>query len=134
MGTKPKINDYQDLIVWQRSIDLIEKIYKLTSKFPESELYGLSSQIKRAAVSIASNIAEGKQRSTRKDFSQFLRISLGSCAEVETQIFISKKLSFISNLEYNECKLLLDEIRKMLKVFILKLGQAPLTSKLSTRN
>ncbi len=125
MDTKAKINDYQDLIVWQKSIDLIEKIYKLTSKFPTSELYGLSSQLKRASVSIASNIAEGKQRSTRKDFSQFLRISLGSCAEVETQLFISKKLSFISDLEYNNCKILLDEIRKMLKVFISKLSIDP---------
>jgi four helix bundle protein len=115
------IRTYKDLIVWQKSIDLSIKIYKITFLFPKDELFGLSSQMKRSAVSIPSNIAEGRHRGTRKDFASFLRISLGSSAELQTQLEISKKLSFVNELDYNECNKMLDEIMRMLNAMILKL-------------
>jgi four helix bundle protein len=103
------IKTYKDLIVWQKSIDLSIKIYKITFLFPQEELFGLSSQMKRSAVSIPSNIAEGRHRGTRKDFTGFLRIALGSSAELQTE------------LDYNECNKMLDEIMRMLNAMILKL-------------
>src|SRR3989338_11366185 len=87
------MNSYKDLIVWQKSIELVIGIYKMTDKFPKSELYGLTSQIRRAAVSISSNIAEGYTRKHRLEYIQFLRIAFGS-GELETQIIIAKKLNF----------------------------------------
>ena len=86
------INSYRELIVWQKSIELVVAVYNLTAKFPKEEAYGLTSQMRRSAVSIPSNIAEGRSRGTKKDFTQFLRISYGSGAELETQIIIAKKL------------------------------------------
>ena len=83
---------YQDLEVWKKSIELVKSIYILTHNFPEDEKYGLTSQIRRAVVSIPSNIAEGSARTTTKDFSHFLAISLGSVAELETQLIIWKNL------------------------------------------
>ena len=89
------INSHKDLIVWQKSIKLCKSIYKLTDKFPKEETFGLTSQMRRCAVSIPSNIADGRNRGTRKDFSQFLRIALGSASELETQIEISRELSYM---------------------------------------
>jgi four helix bundle protein len=77
-----KINSYKDLIVWQRSIELVIALYELMEKYPKEEIYGLTNQSRRAAVSIPSNIAEGRYMSTKKDFSQFLRIAFGSGAEL----------------------------------------------------
>ena len=85
-----KINSYRDLIVWEKAINLTVEIYKITENFPKEEIYGLTSQMRRSAVSIPSNIAEGRNRGTRKDFCNFLRIALGSCAELSTQIEIKK--------------------------------------------
>jgi four helix bundle protein len=113
-----KINSYRDLIVWQKSIDLVVLIYGLTEKFPKEEVYGLTSQMRRSAVSIPSNIAEGRSRGTRKDFAQFLRIAHGSGAELETQIEISKRLPKTSNFHYQDIEFLLQEIMKMLNSFI----------------
>ncbi|MEX0917388.1 MAG: four helix bundle protein [Candidatus Paceibacterota bacterium] len=79
---KPNIQSYKDLIVWQKSMDFVENVYALSASFPQEEKYGLTSQIQRTAVSISSNIAEGRSRGTRKDFIQFLHISLGSLSEV----------------------------------------------------
>ena len=92
MDDKNKINTYRDLIVWQKSMDLVVEIYKLTKNFPKSEIYGLTSQMKRCAVSIPSNIAEGRRRGSRKDYRHFLIIAYGSGAELETQIEIVKRL------------------------------------------
>ena len=89
------IQSYRDLVVWQKSVELSVEIYKITSKFPKDELYGLVSQMRRSAVSIPSNIAEGKNRGTRKDFAQFLRISYGSGAELETQLEIAHQLQYL---------------------------------------
>jgi len=86
------VQSYKDLIVWQRSIELSTEIYMLTALFPTEEKYGLISQMRKSSVSIASNIAEGRHRGTRKDYAHFLDIAFGSAAELETQLHISKKL------------------------------------------
>lgn len=116
------IHSYRDLEVWKKSVELVVEIYQLAKKFPREEIYGLSSQIKRAAVSIPSNIAEGRYRGTRKDFSQFLRIAYSSGAELETQLEIAKRLSFISEEEYQRVVSKLNEIMRMLNAIINKLA------------
>src|SRR5437870_2161550 len=93
------IQSYKDLIVWQKSMELVKEVYRITGKLPNHELYGLSNQLRRAAVSIPSNIAEGQQRRGTKEFTQFLRISYGSAAEVETQLLIAKDLYSIKETE-----------------------------------
>ncbi len=113
-----KSGDYKDLTVWQKSIALVAAMYTLTSKFPKEEIYGLSSQMKRASVSIPSNIAEGSKRGTKKDFRHFLIIAYGSGAELETQIEIAKILPFGKNLQYSAVETLLAEVMKMLNTMI----------------
>lgn len=108
------IQSYTDLIVWQRSMELVVAIYGLTDRFPKSEMYGLTSQMRRAAVSIPSNIAEGRRRGSQKDFRHFLLIAFGSGSELETQIEIAKRLKFGNNLDYSKVDTLLDEVMKML--------------------
>jgi four helix bundle protein len=95
---------FKDLVVWQRAIELTVDVYKLTSKFPEAERFGLTNQMRRASVSVASNIAEGYGRSTKGEYVQFLGHACGSCSELETQIVIAKKLGFGAppNLESTE--------------------------------
>ena len=85
---------FKDLVVWQRSIDLTADVYQFTSKFPQSERFGLTNQMRRASVSIASNIAEGYGRATKGEYVQFLGHARGSCSELETQIVIAKRLGF----------------------------------------
>ncbi len=86
--------DHKDLDVWKQAINLVENIYKLTAEFPKSELYGLVSQMRRAAVSIPSNISEGAARSSNKEFLNFLNYSIGSIAELETQLIIAENLKY----------------------------------------
>lgn len=117
------MNSYRDLVVWQKSIILVEKIYQTTKKLPKHEIYGITSQIQRAAVSIPSNIAEGYSRSHRLEYIQFLSIAKGSLAELETQILILKRV--YPNLDYNEIELLLLEISKMLTKLIISLRSKP---------
>ncbi|MBI2515199.1 four helix bundle protein [Candidatus Wolfebacteria bacterium] len=112
------VHSYKDLIVWQRSVELVVAVYELTEKFPKEEIYGLVSQMRRAAVSIPSNIAEGRLRGTRKDFSQYLRIAYSSGAELETQVVIAKALPKMKNLNYLKVDSLLEETMKMLNVMI----------------
>lgn len=109
-----KINSYKELIVWQRSIELVIAVYDLTENFPKEELYGISSQMKRAAVSIPSNIAEGRKFGSKKELTHFLSIAYASGAELETQIVIVKRLPFGAKLEYNKVDNLLLEVMKML--------------------
>lgn len=116
-----KIQNFKDLIVWKKSVLLAEKVFHLTNTFPKSETFGLISQMRRSAVSIPSNIAEGSRRSTKKDFTQFLRMAHGSGAELETQLYLSKKISLGEIVRYNECDLLLEEVSKMLSSLISKL-------------
>lgn len=111
-------SSYKDLLVWQKSLDLVSDIYKLTEKFPKSEMYGLSSQMQRAAVAIPSNIAEGQKRAHKKEFLQFLYISYGSGAELETQIEICKRLYKSEDLEYSVIESNLEIIMKMLNSLI----------------
>lgn len=108
------VNSYKDLIVWQKSLDLVLEIYRLTENFPTDEKYGLTSQMKRSAVSIPSNIAEGRGRGSRKDFRQFLIIAYGSGAELETQLEIARRLPFGKNLNYILIDQLLSEVMRML--------------------
>ena len=120
-----EIHTYRDLIVWQRAIELVTEVYQLTEIFPKEEIYGITSQMRRAAVSIPSNIAEGRVRGTRKDFTHFLIISYGSGAELETQIEIAKRLPKTKGLDYFKSDQLLGEIMKMLNSMIGKLRAAP---------
>lgn len=115
------IESYKDLIVWQKSIQLVLLIYELTEKFPKSEIYGLTSQMRRCAVSVPSNIAEGRRRSTRKDFGHFISIAFGSGSELETQLVICKQLPFSANFDYTGIDALLNEVMKMLNILLIKL-------------
>ena len=108
------MHKYKDLIVWNKSIELVSMIYTLTTNYPEKEKFGLISQINRCAVSIPSNIAEGAGRNSQKDFSNFLGIATGSSYELETQIIISSKLGYISTEKANQVLSLIEEIQKML--------------------
>jgi four helix bundle protein len=117
-----KIKSYKDLMIWQRSIALVTEVYKLTQGFPAEEKYGIVQQIKRSAVSIPSNIAEGAAQNNTKEFRQFLGIALGSMAELDTQLIISDKLSFIQDTElYNEIVKELGELRAMTIALVNKL-------------
>ena len=107
------VRTHRDLDVWKKSIDLVTLIYKYTAEYPKDEVYGLTSQIRRCAVSIPSNIAEGSARTTKKDFSYFLAIALGSVAELETQLIISRNLNFLSEAVLDELISELISIRRM---------------------
>ncbi len=122
MNDAGKISSYKDLIVWQKSILLVKRIYKLTGIFPGEEKFGLISQLRRAAVSIPSNIAEGQARRTTGDFVHFLSNAEGSVAEVETQLIIAIELSFCSKAQADSCLDLVVEIRKMLNALRRTLG------------
>lgn len=114
MSTK----SFKDLIVWQKSRDLAVVVYKLTEQFPKSELYGLTSQMRRAVISISSNIAESYHRFHEKEKRQFLAIAFGSGSELESQIEIAKIL--FPNLNYFEVENLLPEVMKILNNFLSK--------------
>jgi len=116
------INTYKDLIVWKKSIDLTVAVYRLTKQFPKEEIYGLTSQMRRAAVSISSNIAEGKLRNSKKESRKFFLVSFGSGGELETQIEIAKRLEETKNLDYTKMDSLLEEIMKMLNKMISNLN------------
>src|SRR3989338_2316899 len=115
------MKSYKELIVWQKSFQLVILVYKLTSKFPREEIYGLTSQVRRASVAIPSNIAEGFARKYRKEYIQFLSVAYGSGAEFETQLLLSKELKYMSEEEYSKIILLLGEVMKMLNKMLLNL-------------
>ncbi len=114
-------SNYEKLIVWQKAVDLSMRIYEVTKKFPKEEIYGLTSQMRRASVSIPSNIAEGSERNNKGEFKQFLGIAKGSTAELETQVFIAFKLKYISDIERETIKGKTIEILKILGTLIHKL-------------
>ncbi len=116
------IHSHKELTVWQKSMEFVTLIYQITRKFPKEEMYGLTSQIRRAAISIPSNIAEGRCRSSKKDYLQFLRIANGSSAELETQLTIAKELSFINDFDYNKADDAIKEVMRMLRAMIQKLN------------
>ncbi|MEZ0209094.1 MAG: four helix bundle protein [Candidatus Paceibacterota bacterium] len=114
--------EYKKLIVWERAVNFCTAVYKTTSSFPESEKFGLCDQLRRASVSIPSNIAEGSKRSGDKEFCQYLRISHGSGAEIETQLLIAKNLGYISEKDLTVLLTELDTIMKMIGMLIKKIS------------
>jgi len=112
------IKTHKDLIVWQKSVDFVVDVYELTKNFPQSELFALTSQIRRSATSIPANIAEGSGRKGNKEFIQFLHISLGSATELETHLIISERLSYINKGQFEKLNASLTEIIKMLSGLI----------------
>lgn len=108
------IHSHRDLIVWQKAKSLAVVVYELTEKFPKEEMYGLTSQMRRAAVSIPSNIAEGRRRGGKKESVQFLLVAFASGAELETQLEIAKDLPFSRKLNYVKVDNLLSEVMRML--------------------
>ncbi|MDR1950627.1 MAG: four helix bundle protein [Bacteroidales bacterium] len=114
-------SSYQGLLVWQKAMNLTNAIYKLVKKLPKEELYSLSDQMRRAVVSIPSNIAEGQDRNTKKEFAQFLTMARGSRAELETQLLICVKVGYLKETDISEAMNQLKEIGKMLTSLINKL-------------
>lgn len=105
---------HKKLNVWQKSIILIQKIYELTRSFPKIEIYGLTNQMRRAAISIPANISEGAARQTKKEFIQFLHVAQGSLSELDTHLEISQKLGYFKENSVQEISLLMNDIDKML--------------------
>ena len=116
------IQSYKDLLIWQRGIDIVSLVYQLISDFPKDEIYALSSQIKRSAVSIPSNIAEGYGRQSTQSYIQFVKIARGSLCELETQLLVAEKLGFVK-LEslYSDIIKQITEESKMINSFLNKL-------------
>lgn len=106
------MKSHKDLDVWKKSMEMVANIYRLTRQFPSDEQFGLTSQIRRSAISIPSNIAEGAARNSDKEFKHFLYIALGSASEVETQLLIAEKLGFLESAGFFQSEI--SDIRKML--------------------
>jgi len=117
------VQSYKDLLIWQKGITIVKLVYNNLQGFPKDEIFGLQNQIKRASVSIPSNIAEGWGRDSTQSYIQFLRISRGSLFELETQIIIAKELNFLSELKFDEIIGLITEESKMLNAFIKSLSK-----------
>ena len=115
------MSHFRKILVWQKSISLVTKIYKATNTFPKEEMFGLTSQIRRSSISIPSNIAEGSGRESTKDFLRFLYISLGSIFEIQTQLEIAKNIIYIKEEEFNNLYEDSREIERMLASLIRKL-------------
>ncbi len=116
-----KVKTYRDLDIWNKGIELVKEVYAIAEKLPKEENYGLASQMRRSAISVPSNVAEGFRRYHNKEFRQFLYIALGSCAELETQITITKELNYIKDKKENELLEILDHICRMIANLIKKL-------------
>jgi four helix bundle protein len=119
------MGNYKELIVWQKSVDLVTEIYSCTQHYPKEEMYGLTSQIRRSSISIPSNIAEGHSRRSQADCIQFLKIARGSCAEMETQLVISRNLDYLKLERFQILNEKSTEISKMLNAIITKLQANP---------
>ena len=109
---------FEDLVVWQRAIELTVCVYKLTRSLPKDEIYGLVSQMRRASISVASNIAEGRGRLNPAEFRQFLGVAQGSIFELKTQLVVAKRLEFGDRNALSEAESLAEEVSKMLASFI----------------
>jgi four helix bundle protein len=114
MEGKMNLKSYRDLEVWQKSMDLAVECYQITKKFPKSEIYGLTSQLRRAAVSIPANIAEGRERQHTKEFIQHLSIAYGSLAELETHILIGQRLNYLDSTQEKQLLEKTAEIGRMI--------------------
>ena len=116
------VSGYKDLLVWQRSMDLVDRVYQLTAKFPAAEQWGLVSQMRRAAVSVPSNIAEGYGRQATGEYRHHLSIARGSLLELETQMLISQRLKLLDEDQLDHVLREIDELNKMLTTLISKLS------------
>ena len=117
------MDSYRELIVWQKAMDLAEEVYRIVRFFPGNEQFSLSDQLRRAAVSVPSNIAEGYGRNATKEYARFLNIARGSNNEVETQLLLSVRLGFVTEQTIGNAMQLCDEIGKMITALIKKLTQ-----------
>jgi four helix bundle protein len=122
------VKSYKDLDAWKLGMNLAKKIYEITEKFPDSERYGLSSQMRRASVSIPSNIAEGSGRNHEKEFVQFLYLARGSLLELETQIELSKMMKFLYDDEYKNIIRLLNRTHRVINGLIFALKKSRTTN------
>jgi four helix bundle protein len=113
-GNNFMVQSYRNLVVWNKAMELVTEIYRMTQGFPKEELFGLTSQIRRAAVSVPSNIAEGKGRLSKGEFRQFLGNARGSLAELETQILIAQNLQYLHGAEVNRLLAMVEEVGKVL--------------------
>lgn len=127
------MKSYKDLIVWKKSVQLSVDVYKMSHDLPKNELYALTSQIQRCAVSIPSNIAEGQRRESKKEFLRFLRVAYGSGAELETQLLIASKIGYLTKSKYIKLNEDLEQVLKMLNRLISVLGKTA-NYKLKTNN
>ncbi|HKB01301.1 MAG TPA: four helix bundle protein [Gemmataceae bacterium] len=118
------VRHFSDLIVWQKGMDLAEQVYRLTESFPRREMFGLSNQIRRASVSVPSNIAEGQGRSSTDDFLRFLYMAKGSLQELEIQAILSGRLKFLSEPDFLQLKPRIDEVARILNGLIASLCRA----------
>ena len=118
-----EVRSYRDLIVWQRSMELVTEVYRLVRAFPKYETYGLSDQMRRASVSIPSNIAEGQARQHTAEFRQFLYIALASTAELDTQLIIAQRLNYVTSEDVAVADQQVIEVKKMLNSLITRLGR-----------
>lgn len=117
-GEKQKLESFKDLQVWQKAYSLVVAIYKATGSFPGSETYGLVAQMRRAAVSIPCNIAEGYRRNSRKEYLQFLAIAYGSTAELETQLLLARDLGLLGSESFSALDRLVSDVSKLLSRLI----------------
>ena len=115
------VQHYKDLIVWQKAMDLVCLIYEVTKGFPKDELYGLTNQLRRAVVSVPSNIAEGLARKSTTEYRNFLSIARGSMAEVETQLMIASRLNYLRKSQLPEIMVVHDEVSRMISALMTKL-------------
>ena len=119
------VYSYEDLSIWKKSMNLAEKIYELTKFMPKEEVYGLTAQMRRAAVSIPSNIAEGQQRASTKEFLRFLSIARGSNAELQTQLVLACRLGYFQSEQIRETMNLTKEVSKMINALMISLNKRP---------
>ena len=117
------LHDHKELIAWQKAIELVEEVYKITQTFPKEEMFGIISQMRRCSISIPSNIAEGHSRNSSGEFKQFLGIAKGSSAELETQLIIAQKLGYITNAKLGEVNSLLVDVRKLISGLLRSLNK-----------
>jgi four helix bundle protein len=117
-------HSYRDLIVWQKAIAMVTDIYRATQSFPKHETYGLTSQIRRSAVSVASNVAEGQGRLSKREFRHFLGVARGSLIEMETQVVIAENLGYLSKVEARQLAFASGEVSRLLHGLILSLQEA----------
>ena len=117
------MSTFRDLLIWQKSMDLVTEVYKLTELFPKEEIYGLTSQVRRSAISIPSNISEGYGRDGNKDYLRFLNIGISSLFEMQTQLEIAYNLKYINEIQFNKIHDESREIERMLSSFIRKIKE-----------